>query len=67
MKIKSFKPKVLKNISLKNLNYTKSVDTGKLKLIPLGGMGEVTKNLYVYEYGDDIVIVDCTGSQRSAY
>ena len=59
MKIKSFKPKVLKNISLKNLNYTKSVVTGKLKLIPLGGIGEVTKNLIVYEYGDDIVIVDC--------
>lgn len=30
-----------------------------LKLIPLGGVGDVTKNMYVYEYGDDIIIVDC--------
>lgn len=30
-----------------------------LKIIPLGGVGDVTKNMYVYEYGDDIVIVDC--------
>lgn len=30
-----------------------------LRFIPLGGNGQVTKNLFVYEYGDDIVIVDC--------
>ena len=30
-----------------------------LKLIPLGGVGDVTKNMYVYEFGDDIIIVDC--------
>jgi len=30
-----------------------------LKLIPLGGVGDVTKNMYIYEYGNDIVIVDC--------
>lgn len=30
-----------------------------LKLIPLGGVGDVTKNMYVYEYDRDIVIVDC--------
>ena len=31
----------------------------KLKIIPLGGLGEIGKNLTVYEYGQDIVIVDC--------
>ena len=31
----------------------------QLSFIPLGGIGDVTKNMYVYEYGDDIVIVDC--------
>ncbi|HCC84191.1 MAG TPA: hypothetical protein DEP87_00690 [Candidatus Pacebacteria bacterium] len=31
----------------------------KLRLIPLGGMGNVTQNMYVYEYGDEILIVDC--------
>ncbi len=30
-----------------------------LKIIPLGGVGDVTKNMYVYEYGSDIIIVDC--------
>ena len=31
----------------------------KLKIIPLGGLGEIGKNLTVYEYGKDIFIVDC--------
>ncbi|MBU0708184.1 ribonuclease J [Patescibacteria group bacterium] len=31
----------------------------QLKILPLGGSGMVTKNLFVYEYGNDIVIVDC--------
>lgn len=30
-----------------------------LSLIPLGGMEDVTKNMYVYEYKDEILIVDC--------
>lgn len=30
-----------------------------LKFIPLGGAGTVTKNMFVYEYADDILIVDC--------
>lgn len=32
---------------------------GKLRFIPLGGNGWVTKNMYVYEYGEDILLVDC--------
>ncbi len=30
-----------------------------LQIIPLGGIGSVTKNMYVYEYGNDQIIVDC--------
>ena len=30
----------------------------KFKFLPLGGCGEVTRSCYVYEYKDDIVIVD---------
>lgn len=30
-----------------------------LKIIPLGGVGDVTKNMYIYEYGNDIIIIDC--------
>lgn len=31
----------------------------KLKIIPLGGMGEIGKNITVIEYKDDIILVDC--------
>ncbi len=30
----------------------------KLKIIPLGGLGEVGKNMMAYEYGGDIIVVD---------
>ncbi len=30
----------------------------KLRIIPLGGLGEVGKNMTAYEYGDNIMIVD---------
>ena len=33
--------------------------TKLLKVIPLGGLGEIGKNMTVFEYGEDIVVVDC--------
>lgn len=30
----------------------------KLRIVPLGGLGEIGKNMMAYEYGDDILIVD---------
>ena len=30
----------------------------KLKIISLGGLNEIGKNLTVYEYGNDIIVVD---------
>ena len=34
-------------------------EKGKLRVIPLGGLNEIGKNLTVLEYADDIIIVDC--------
>ena len=30
-----------------------------LKIIPLGGLNEIGKNMTVYEYGGEIIVVDC--------
>ena len=48
-------PKKQNNTAQKNSIFEK----GKLKIIPLGGLQEVGKNITVFEYGSDIVIVDC--------
>ena len=31
----------------------------KLRIIPLGGLGEIGKNMTVFEYGNDMFVVDC--------
>ncbi len=31
----------------------------KLRIIPLGGLGEIGKNMTVYEYGRNMIVVDC--------
>ncbi len=31
----------------------------KLKIIPLGGLNEIGKNMTVFEYGNDIFVLDC--------
>ncbi|MDO5444535.1 MAG: ribonuclease J [Eubacteriales bacterium] len=31
----------------------------KLKVVPLGGLGEIGKNMTVLEYGNDIIVIDC--------
>ena len=33
--------------------------TSKLRVIPLGGLGEIGKNMMALEYDDDIIVVDC--------
>jgi len=38
--------------------YHKTV-MGKLRIIPLGGLGEIGKNMTALEYEDDIIIIDC--------
>ena len=31
----------------------------KLKIIPLGGLNEIGKNMTLLEYGKDMIIIDC--------
>jgi len=30
-----------------------------LRIIPLGGVGQIGKNMMVFEYGGQLLIVDC--------
>ena len=36
-----------------------NLDRAPLKIIPIGGTTTVQKNMYVYECGEDIIVVDC--------
>ena len=37
----------------------RKIPTGKIRIVPLGGLGEIGKNMTVIEYEDDLLIVDC--------
>lgn len=37
----------------------KTKPSGKIRIIPLGGLGEVGKNMTVIEYEEEMIIVDC--------
>lgn len=36
-----------------------SVPVKPLKIVPLGGLNEIGKNMTIFEYGNDAIIVDC--------
>ena len=44
-----------KNSDFLNFHFKKE----KLKIIPLGGLQEIGKNITVFEYGNEIILVDC--------
>lgn len=43
----------------KKQNRTAALPGGKLRIIPLGGLHEIGKNITVIEYGNDMIAVDC--------
>jgi ribonuclease J len=47
------------DIKIKEIRSDKVSKTDKLKIIPLGGMGEIGKNITVFEYKNEIIIIDC--------
>ena len=56
-KVKTEKPRVEKTRAAKPKN--EKAKTDKLRIIPLGGLNEIGKNMTVIEYGNDIIVVDC--------
>ena len=49
------KPMNKNNRNKNNVNFKKS----NLKIIPLGGLHEIGDNMTIFEYEDEIIIVDC--------
>ncbi len=45
--------------TLQTINNNKTNFDSSLEFISLGGIGNVTKNMYLYIMGDEILIVDC--------
>ena len=43
----------------KKNTHTAAAKGGKLRVIPLGGLGEIGKNMTAIEYGNDIIVIDC--------
>ena len=59
-KKRNYKPRKKKTVQVKE-NKVEEVKFKKenLKIIPLGGLLEIGKNITVFEYGNDIILVDC--------
>ncbi len=49
---------ILVYFALRNGGATLAKNSLKLSIIPLGGVGEIGKNMTAYRYGDDIIVVD---------
>lgn len=57
---KNVKPNTKANHTKNTKNKTsKPKNTLPLKIISLGGLQEIGKNITLYEYGNDILLVDC--------
>ena len=64
LEIKQDKPKNnyrsrKKKVNKENVQEQFAFKKSKLKIIPLGGLLEIGKNITVFEYENDIILVDC--------
>ena len=50
---------VKRNYSAKKTTKPKKDNSKPVKIIPLGGLGEIAKNITLYEYDGDMILVDC--------
>lgn len=41
------------------VKFLKKQNTGKLRIIPLGGLEQIGMNITAFEYEDSIIVVDC--------
>ncbi len=46
-------------IQINDSSIADNAQKAKLKIIPLGGLHEIGKNITVFEYADEIIVVDC--------
>ncbi len=55
------KPQSTKSAPKKNYKSSKprKAESKPVKIIPLGGLGEIGKNITLYEYDGDMLLVDC--------
>ena len=60
-KVEKKEVKEIRKVEKKETKATKTpkIARDRLKIIPLGGLEEVGKNMTVFEYGDDMILVDC--------
>ena len=58
-KNKQRSPRTKRRTRRENTENRSIFKSSKLKIIPLGGLHEIGKNITVFEYEDEIIVVDC--------
>lgn len=54
-----FAPRELPNAPQNGEEKIPSLEPGNIRIIPLGGVEEIGRNMTMVEFGDDIIVIDC--------